>query len=172
MHFCGIEALNEIGNALGKLVTIGWDRIQKGLVTYARICMEVDLSVGFPNQITLTWSSKSWVINIEYENAAFRCRSCQQTGHLQGSCPLARPSKKKKPKPRMKRWDNLNPNETSESEDEVDGMVQNAEKNGLEEVMNQDIQEEAPMQSNANPHKIFWVCGAYRSCTRWGKETS
>ena len=49
MHFCGIVALNKIGNALGKLVAIDWDRIRKGLVNYACICVEVDLSAGFPN---------------------------------------------------------------------------------------------------------------------------
>jgi hypothetical protein len=26
---------------------------------------------------------------MDYENTAFKCRSCQQTGHLQETCPLS-----------------------------------------------------------------------------------
>ena len=57
LHFCGIVALSEIGNALGKLVAIDYDRIAKGFQTYARICVEVDLSAWLPDQITLNWNS-------------------------------------------------------------------------------------------------------------------
>ena len=49
LHFCDIVALGEIGNALGKLVAIDYDRIVKGLQTYVRICVEVDLSAGLPD---------------------------------------------------------------------------------------------------------------------------
>ena len=45
-HFCSIEVLKEIGNALGKFVVVDWDRIEKGMATYACICVEVDLSKG------------------------------------------------------------------------------------------------------------------------------
>ena len=45
--------MKEIGNTLGKYVAIDIDYAHKGLATYARICIEVDLSEGFPDQIIL-----------------------------------------------------------------------------------------------------------------------
>ena len=107
--------LKEIGNTLGKFVVVDGDRLHKGMATYVRICVEVDLSEGLPEQITLNWNSKTWVQHLDYENTTFRCRSCLQTGHLQGSGPLARPPKKRKPKPRTKRWDSLEPNNNLET---------------------------------------------------------
>ena len=53
LHFCGIVVLSEIGNALGKLVAIDYDRIAKGMQTYVHICVEVDLSAGLSDQIIL-----------------------------------------------------------------------------------------------------------------------
>ena len=97
MHFWSNEALKEIGNSLGKYVATDVDRIQKGMATYACICIELDLSEGLPEQITLNWNSKKWVQHLDYENIAFRCKSCLQTGHLQGLCPMARLPKKGSP---------------------------------------------------------------------------
>ena len=53
IHFWSIEALKEIGNALGKFVAVDCDRLQKGMATYVSICIEVDLSEGMLEKITL-----------------------------------------------------------------------------------------------------------------------
>ena len=90
--------------------------------------MEVDLSAGLPDQITLNWNSKSWVQNIDYENTAFRCRLCQQTGHLQGSCPMDRRPIKGKLKTRKKNWDSPDADEEVDFEEEDEGVVQNGEE--------------------------------------------
>ena len=103
IHFWSIEALKEIWNALGKFVAVDGDQIQKGMATYVRICIEVDLSEGLPKKITLNWNSKSWVQLLDYENIAFRCITCLKTWYLQGLCPMAQLLRKTKPKP-MKRW--------------------------------------------------------------------
>lgn len=123
IHFWCIEALKEIGNTLGKFVVVDEDRLQKGMATYVRICVEVDLSKGFPEKIILQWYSNSWEQYLEYENTAFRCISCLQTRHLQGMCLLDRTTKKRNPKPRSKRWDNPKLNNNSEIEVEDDGIV-------------------------------------------------
>lgn len=90
------------------------------MATYVRICIEVDLSEGLPEKITLNWNSKSWVQLLDYENTSFRCKTCLKIGHLQGSCPIAQPLKKRKPKP-MKRW--ACPVLESETEDVDDEIV-------------------------------------------------
>ena len=123
MHFSCYEALKEIGNTLGKLVAIDGDCLLKGMITYARMCVEVDLSAGLPEKITLKWNSKPWVEQLDYENTTFRCKSCLQTGHLQSTCPMARPSKTRRPKSRTKRWDNPVQNVNSESEEQDDGSL-------------------------------------------------
>ena len=53
------------------------------MTTYACICVEVDLSVGFLEKITLKWNSKTWVQQLDYENTSSRYRICNKTGHLQ-----------------------------------------------------------------------------------------
>lgn len=55
----------------------------KGLFTFTRICVEFDLSKGFPGHIQIKHKYFSWTQVLDYENTAFRCRTCFQTGHLQ-----------------------------------------------------------------------------------------
>ena len=136
LHFWSGETLRDIGNSLGKFVVADIDWAKKGLATYARICIEVDLSEGLPEQIILIWKSQKWVQHLDYENTTFRCRSYLQTGHLQGTCPSARSAKKKRSKTKSKRWDILELNDTSGSEDEDEVSIHTSKKNGLGDVMN------------------------------------
>jgi hypothetical protein len=75
---------------LGRFIKIDTDRITKGFVTFARICVEIDLSQGLPNRILIDWiEDDPYTQLVDYENIAFMCRSCQQTWHLQVACPLS-----------------------------------------------------------------------------------
>lgn len=47
--------------------------------TFARICVEMDSSKGFPAEIHLTSKDYVSVQKIDYENILFRCRSCYET---------------------------------------------------------------------------------------------
>lgn len=49
--------------------------------------MDVDLSKGLLEKMILKWNDNKWVQLLDYENTAFRCKICKQTGHLHGSCP-------------------------------------------------------------------------------------
>jgi hypothetical protein len=90
LHFYSSSFLPTLGNALGRFIKIDTDRIAKGFVTFARICVEIDLSQGLPDRILIDWGDGDPFIQmVDYENTAFRCRSCQQTGHLQATCPLS-----------------------------------------------------------------------------------
>ena len=161
IHFCSIEVLKEIGNTLGRFVVVVGDCLQTRMATYICHCVEVDLSEGFHEQITLKWNSKTWVQDLDYENTTFRCRFYLQTWHLQGTCPMARPPKKRNPKPRMKRWDSPDPNNNREIEDEDDGLVQNAKNKETKEEMNQDIREDhhgkESMQCTKNSQKDYGI---------------
>jgi hypothetical protein len=90
LHFYSASFLPTLGNALGRFIKIDTDRITKGFITFARICVEIDLSQGLPDRILIDWGDGDPFIQmVDYENTAFRCRSCQQTGHLQATCPLS-----------------------------------------------------------------------------------
>ena len=48
LHFWSDATLRAIGNYLRKFVAADTDQAQKSLATYAHICIEVDISEGFP----------------------------------------------------------------------------------------------------------------------------
>jgi hypothetical protein len=90
LHFYSSSFLPTLGNALGRFIKIDTDRIVKGFITFARICVEIDLSQGLSDRILIDWDEGDpFTQMVDYENTAFRCRSCQQTGHLQATCPLS-----------------------------------------------------------------------------------
>jgi len=100
------EVLEDIGNLLGSFIKSDKERQDKGLFTYARICVEIDLSKGLPDRMHLKHESHIWLQRLDYENTAFRCRYCQLTGHLQDTCPFAKklPKKKKGMRTNRKNW--------------------------------------------------------------------
>ena len=60
-------------------------------MTFARICVEIDLSRPLPDAIEMCVGSYSWVQQLDYETLPFRCRLCQEYGHLQRRCPRNKP---------------------------------------------------------------------------------
>jgi hypothetical protein len=45
--------LEHIGNALGRFLKSDDDRLAMGLLTYARICVEIDINDSLPDKIIL-----------------------------------------------------------------------------------------------------------------------
>jgi len=120
--------LEDIGNLLGRFIKSDKERQDKGLFTYARICVEIDLSKGLPDRMHLKHESYIWLQRLDYENTAFRCRYCQLTGHLQDTCPLAKklPKKKKGTRTNRKNW-------------QADYVPYSDEEEGSEEEEQQDV---------------------------------
>ena len=88
--------LEDIGNILGRFIKSDSDRKEQGLFTYARICVEIDLSKGISDRLQLKHEYFNWIQRLDYENNSFRCRFFHLTGHLQDSCPLPKKFTKKK----------------------------------------------------------------------------
>lgn len=105
IHFWHFKTLSAIGNTLGKMLKIDTERHLKGIFTFARICVEVDLSQGLPESIILHFNNTQWKQPLDYENTAFRCRGCQQTGHLFNACKSLNKSKPQQRK--HKGWQNI-----------------------------------------------------------------
>ncbi|KAH9320527.1 hypothetical protein KI387_015166 [Taxus chinensis] len=88
-------ALEDIGNALGRFIKEDLDRTHSGLCSFAQMCVEVDLSKGFPVRINLKFDNFRHSQPLDYENTTFQCRICRNSGHLQAMCPLnKKPTKK------------------------------------------------------------------------------
>jgi len=152
------EVLEDIGNRLGKFIISDEERREQGLFTYARICVEIDLSKGLPDKIQLQHESFKRIQALDYENTAFRCRSCHLTGHLHDTCPHARrfPKKKKGSNSKGKSWQaEYEPSINEESEyEEIDTEGRQREEEKEEAVPSSETREAKNTDSKkADPKK-------------------
>ena len=85
-HLWHFVVFQGIGDTLGRFLATDTSRGEKGIYTFGRICAEIDISKGLPDQIILKVGDFYWTQTLDYENTAFRCRHCHQTGHLQNTC--------------------------------------------------------------------------------------
>lgn len=85
-HLWHFAVFQGIGDTLGHFLAIDTSRGEKGINTFGRICAEIDIRKGLPDQIILKVGDFHWSQTLDYENTAFRCRHCYQTGHLQNTC--------------------------------------------------------------------------------------
>ncbi|GLJ11251.1 hypothetical protein SUGI_0148660 [Cryptomeria japonica] len=59
-------------------------------ITFARLLVVVDVTMGLPSKISITSSTGSWLQFVDYEGIPFRCRRCFKTGHTIDSCTRLR----------------------------------------------------------------------------------
>lgn len=85
-HFWDFFVFLAIGNTLRRYLAIDTSRRENGLFTYGRLCVEIDINKGLSDQINLKFGDFHWTQSLDYENTAFLCRHCHQTGHLQSTC--------------------------------------------------------------------------------------
>ena len=124
---------------MGKYIKTDLERIDERIYTFARICVEVDLSKGLPDNIKLIYKQQIWLQVLDYENTAFRCRLCRQIGHLQSSCPEDKKvNSKKKQKGKQKKGWKFSPPDSEEEESEAEVEEAPAEKTEVsQEIENQ-----------------------------------
>ena len=118
---------------------------------FARICAEIDMRKGLPDQINLKIGDFHWTQTLDYENTTFRCRHCHHTGHLQSSCP-SMPAQKKKAniKPKSKSWKPHDPPPMDDSDFSSDEEEGDAE--GMDAKLAQDPPSTCPEDSNVPPN--------------------
>lgn len=120
LHFSLPKVFEAMGNAIGKYIKQDVERIARCIHTFARICVEVDLGQRLPDRIILLHNNTHWKQPLDYENMAFRCQGCQQTGHHCNNYPkVKRESKRnKKQAQKPRRWQHtVNPEEETEDEE-------------------------------------------------------
>lgn len=58
--------------------------------SYARICVEMDLSGTLPDKLILEFFDEEWVQTVGYEHIPFKHHRCHENGHLFRDCPLSK----------------------------------------------------------------------------------
>lgn len=86
LHFWGETSLRDIGSALGKYYFASKETRIHNTTSYARICVEMDFSKGFPTEIILGCKNYTWTQKLDYERISLRCRACFETGHIAAQC--------------------------------------------------------------------------------------
>ena len=66
-----LRGLPGIGNTLGRFLATDPTRGEKGIYTLGRICVEIDMSKGLPDQINLKIGDFLWNQTLDHENIAF-----------------------------------------------------------------------------------------------------
>ena len=148
VHLWHVSVFLAIAETLGRYLFVDSSQNENGLYTYGRFCAEIDISRGLPDQINLKYGDFHWTQTLDYENTAFRCRHCHQTGHLQSSCPQYL-DKKKNPKrnPKSKSW---NPCAHPPPMEDSDSTSSDEEEIVADEL-NAEIPLDAPLDDPANP---------------------
>ena len=85
LEFLREDILWQSAALLGKPIAITHQSLDKKVISYARICVEINLNNPLPLEIFL--GASSWVQNLDYESLPFQCRICHEYGHLQRQCP-------------------------------------------------------------------------------------
>lgn len=73
------QVLEGIGNILGRYIKTNLERPNKGIFTFSRICVEVDLSKGLLDHINLIHTNFHWKQPLDFENMTLRWHICFQT---------------------------------------------------------------------------------------------
>lgn len=74
---------------LGAFVEVDDQTKRMRYVSYAQICVYLDISKELPTGIKLSWQDIELIQDIDYEDILFRCRRCHD--HLFRKCPQNQP---------------------------------------------------------------------------------
>jgi len=90
------ESLAAIGNKLGWFIKASKATRRGKYTSFARICMEMDLSRALMDEVLLEVFDQEWVQTVNYEHIPFRYRRCREHGHLLREFPLSKVENKRK----------------------------------------------------------------------------
>ncbi|XP_057849635.2 uncharacterized protein LOC131060417 [Cryptomeria japonica] len=86
LEFWREDILHQIAALHGKLVVFAHQSLDKNVISYAHICVDIDLNKPLSDSLESCLGS-SWIQQLDYESLPFHCRVCHDYGHLQRQCP-------------------------------------------------------------------------------------
>ena len=97
LHLWVDSILEEVGSSLGSFCLIDKDSSNVFRTVYARILVEIDVSKGLPDMISVASPLGSWNILLDYEGIPFHCRKCRKIGHMASGCSAGKSRSKMPP---------------------------------------------------------------------------
>ena len=67
---------------MGTFIKVSEQTRQRKYISFARICIYLDISKDLPDGIELTWEDEEWFQAIDYEQIPFKCKHCHEHGNL------------------------------------------------------------------------------------------
>ncbi|KAL1545214.1 hypothetical protein AAHA92_21962 [Salvia divinorum] len=86
VHLFEESALIAIGNLLGHAVQVDRATISRSRVSFARICVEVDISQPIPEEISLDIAGKRVTLKVKWDKIPLYCSECRHVGHNADNC--------------------------------------------------------------------------------------
>ncbi|KAL1531388.1 peroxidase [Salvia divinorum] len=86
VHLFEESALIAIGNLLGHAVQVDRATISRSRVSFARICVEVDISQHIPEEISLDIAGKRVTLKVKWDKIPLYCGECRHVGHNADNC--------------------------------------------------------------------------------------
>lgn len=91
------ESLDSIGNKLGHFIKASEATRRDKYTSFARICVEMDLSGALSDGVILDVFDEEWVQTLDYEHIPFRCCICHEHGNIFIEFPISKVDNKSKP---------------------------------------------------------------------------
>ena len=96
MDYWQTKPLSAIGNKLRHFVKVSEATRRVKYTSFARICVEMDLSGALSDEVILEVFDEEWIQTVDYEHIPFRCHRCHEHGHLFRDFPLSKIENKSK----------------------------------------------------------------------------
>lgn len=87
MEFGDLRIFKRAAAELGRPIRVDEPTAKKSRGRFARLCIEMNLQVWNPPEITLTKGSYSKTFKCIYEGISNLCLGCGRVGHLKEDCP-------------------------------------------------------------------------------------
>ncbi|KAF5180416.1 Ccr4-not transcription complex subunit [Thalictrum thalictroides] len=95
------NGLASLASAIGKPLVMDKNTESRKMLTYARICIEVEAEKELPSTIPIQVGDKSCIIEVDYTWKPLICTRCKMFGHATAKCG---PQPFEKAKPQEKTW--------------------------------------------------------------------
>ncbi|TYK26644.1 hypothetical protein E5676_scaffold313G002900 [Cucumis melo var. makuwa] len=77
-----------VASVVGKPITLDLAIKETRRLSYARVCVELDVDSPMPAEITVNLRRANFIVTINYEWKPHKCKLCCAFGHSGGKCPI------------------------------------------------------------------------------------
>eukprot|EP01018_Ginkgo_biloba_P034296 Gb_38926 [translate_table: standard] len=86
LHLWNLHTFALIGNCIGEFVIFLDQRDRNIITTYTRICVNINITEGLPEDLKLVVGDHLMIQQLNYEWVPFKCIRCRRYGHLVKDC--------------------------------------------------------------------------------------